>query len=375
MPTASSNSSKHVRRRKIADLNEEQRERKRNTDRQAQQAFRERTKAQIQDLEDEIETMRRNAVESEDAWRSENTRLRERVRQLTQRLEQIKRLTTGQLDSGFDVTDHVMAGAQTAQTGVEAPGKQSSDSPGSITVVRGVVPSSRTSEHGLPDENEPSKDTGSNARTGESRTPSAGNAAQASPEIMGGVIPIASPGLLNNVLESPATLRSQGGAALTSVASHDVLVESYDMVPSPDHAAVPPSLHQWLAHPSMSAHHTSPGMSDHSLQYGRQVQEVVCKHPYRTCPFDHILLDLVHSRKLILAGGSSVNEAIGPAQADIAGLFDSQKLQRSHPISQILVEMMQTFAHVNLPERAAFMYKIHKTLRVSESQELFCAFN
>src|ERR1700761_1541840 len=101
MPTTTSNSSKHVRRRKIADLSEEQRERKRNTDRQAQQAFRERTKAQIQDLEDEIETMRRHSAESEAAWRSETMRLRERVRRLTYRLEQIKRLTTGRFDTGL----------------------------------------------------------------------------------------------------------------------------------------------------------------------------------------------------------------------------------------------------------------------------------
>ena len=366
MPTTSTNSSKHVRRRNIADLSEEQRQRKRNTDRQAQQAFRQRTKAQIQDLEDEIETMRRNAAESEDAWRSENTRLRKRVRQLTDRLEQIKRLTTGQLDSGFDDTDQLMAGTQIAQTAAQVSGRQRSDSPGSIIVVAGVVPSPRHSDHGLQDENEPLKDTGSNARNSESRPLSADRAGQEVSEITAGVIPTASLGLLNNGLESLAALHSQDGAALASEAPHDVLMGPYDMVLSPDHAAVTPSLHQWLPHPSMSARSTSPRMIDHSLRYRRKVQEVVCEHPYRTCPFDHILLDLVDARKLILSGGSSVDEAIGPAQADFAGLFHAQKVQRSHPISRILVEMMQTFAHVNLPERAAFMYKIHKTLRVSE---------
>lgn len=364
MPTTSSNSSKHVRRRKIADLSEEQRERKRNTDRQAQQAFRERTKSQIQDLEDEIETMRRNAAESEDAWRTENVRLRERVRQLTHRLEQIKRLTTGQLDLGFGDTDPIMAGAEVAEPDRRT--RQTSDSPGSMIVVGGVAPSPQHAKHDLLWETEPLKETTGTIQNDRVSPRKGSSHTGPGPS---GLLPHANPSMPSNALESPTALHSQDDAALGSEISQDVLMSSYDVILSPDHASVTQSLHQWLPHPSMSAHSTSPGMMDHSLQYRREIHEVLCEHPRPTCPFDHILLDLINARKLILSDGSSIDEAIGPSQADIAGLFDSQKVQLSHPISRILVEMMHTFGHVNLPERAAFMYKIHKTLRVSAFTE------
>lgn len=38
---------------------------------------------------------------------------------------------------------------------------------------------------------------------------------------------------------------------------------------------------------------------------------------------------------------------------------------REHPVSRVLVEVLHTFPHVKLPEKLAFMYLMHGTMRVS----------
>ena len=362
------NSSKHVRRRKVADLNEEQRERKRNTDRQAQQAFRERTKAQIQDLEDELESMRQHSTENEEIWRAENARLRDKVRQLTRRLEHIQRLANGRLDSQPEASSPARTSPKDPQRTIPRPSdQQGSASPESTIVVREAISPAQSLNHDLRDSIEPllaPPETANNAKS---------------------QMLVADDGLGHDIIEDSlrnATSTHQEptgnpfGSATAPTIPHmgnpsgehgqDVLMSSYETI-SADRIASTPSHDLWMHQASSSAHTMSPPFVQHSPQYRREVHEVVCEH-FRTCPFDHILLDLVDARRALLSSGSRLEEAIGPAQADVAGLFQASKLLKSHQISRILVEMMHTFAHVNLPERAAFMYKIHKTLRVRMAQ-------
>lgn len=365
MATTHSNSSKHVRKRKIADLNEEQRERKRNTDRQAQQAFRERTKAQIQDLEDEVETMRQNSVENEEIWRAENARLREKVRQLSHRLEQIQRLANTRLDVCPESSKPTNPNPQLPQKATQGlVGGRSTGSPGSIIIVDEVDSSPQPLNPDLREAIEEVQGTGGNEYDEEHQM-------LARSDILGHEASGTSPHLpttthqkvirhpFDAAAETPNSQNNESFAENT----RDVLMTSYDN-PSAEHVAATPSLDQWLPPGSHSAHTKSAAFVQHSPTYRREVHEVVCEH-FRTCPFDHILLNLVDARKLMLSSGSALEDALGPAQADISGLFQSSKLPTSHQISRVLVEMMHTFAHVNLPERAAFMYKIHKTLRVS----------
>jgi hypothetical protein len=362
MPTAQ-NSSKHVRKRKIADLSEEQRERKRNTDRQAQQAYRERTKAQIQELEDEVESMRQNSAENEEIWRAENARLREKNRHLTLRLEQIQRLANGRLETLPETSGATKASPRAHQKSTpRAFNPQSPESPGSMVIVLDGDTTPQSPKNDL-----------------HSDIPLLG--AEDTENVPEAQMLAAGDGVVEEDADAslrPASLVHQGAARdafepTTAIASshaddpcgthtQDVVMSSYETIPT-DHLAATPGHEQWLHQSSLSAHTMSPAFAQPSPQYRRKVHEVVCEH-FRTCPFDHILLDLVDARKVLLASGSMLDEVIGPAQADIAGLFQASKLVKSHQISRVLVEMMHTFAHVSLPERAAFMYKIHKTLRV-----------
>jgi hypothetical protein len=41
---------------------------------------------------------------------------------------------------------------------------------------------------------------------------------------------------------------------------------------------------------------------------------------------------------------------------------------RAHPVSRVMVEVLRTFDHVKLPEKLAFMYLMHATMRVSPSR-------
>ena len=333
MSSTASSSGKNVRRRKVADLNEEQKQRKRVVDRQAQQAFRERSKTQIQELEDLVATLRTDAAENEDALARENDSLRGQVNSLEQRLRQIRQLAGFRIDPSprevqheHPEQDYVMRETEPSVV------HRIADAASSRHIV--VVESLR----------------GSTA-PGQAEHHTNGPVGDRHPE--------------DDVSLATALNSSHSAVVPEWQDTHAIGPNSS----SPDRHDTPR-----ITHLISSAFHPTAPPSDHAislwhpssvLEQSHKFYETVCDHSHRSCPFDHILVDYIESQRQAIAKGTPVADVIGPAQPDIVGIFRPDALLHTHSLSRILVEMMRTFAHVGRPERAAFMYKIHKTMRVS----------
>lgn len=96
------------------------------------------------------------------------------------------------------------------------------------------------------------------------------------------------------------------------------------------------------------------------------------KHTTGTCPLDHILLDFIASRQDLAARGTPIYEVLGPDQACPLDILSPGSSSTTHAISRVMGETLATFPHVKLPEKMAFMYIMHRTTRVSQSQ--FCTY-
>lgn len=350
--------SRPSRRRKVADLNEEQKQRKRNMDRQAQQAFRERTKAQIHDLKEKVETLHRQASENGDTWRHENARLRKQVQRLSQRLREIRDLTGDLTEPMLDLEHNRMLIDSAAQTVHPATNATSPES--IIDAVRdNAADELLAADRPLSDATlDVVKHRHNDEGPGAPQIPSATqryasclqNVNQDSPlnsamDVASSVSQNEAPHMNRGI--EPSDDRSHVATAYETINAGSILP-----------AFLPPTPH--------SAQSIPPCVPPPITTLRREVYETTCDHSHRTCPFDHILVNHVELKRADIARGQSISSAIGPLEPDIAGIFQPEKAARSHELSRMLVEMMLTFAHVNRPERIAFMYKIHKTMRVSQ---------
>lgn len=88
------NSSARKRARTISDLTEEQIQQKRQVDRKAQQAFRQRTRDRMSRLELHIVELQESSSQRESQLQQELVTLREQNKTLTRRLERISYLAT-----------------------------------------------------------------------------------------------------------------------------------------------------------------------------------------------------------------------------------------------------------------------------------------
>jgi hypothetical protein len=357
MQSSGPTSSKHVRRRKVADLNEEQKQRKRNMDRQAQQAFRERTKAQIQELEEEVETLRYQASENEEIWRHENARLRKQVQRLSQRLRQIRDLASSQTEPMLDLT-HDRAPPKAAHQQMEP-----------VATANSPVSILETAPGSAADESQVSEHVASNAAATEGSQRYNDDNHQVSHFPAAGQQPASSPSLVNptNPLISGVDFQSSNSQTAAAQRNQDIELPDHTMHLEATYETVCAAsiLPGFLPPTSLSAQSLAPHVTASTIKRRREIYETTCDHSHRTCPFDHILVNHLESKRLDIARGESLTNAIGPLQPDMAGIFQPERAARSHPLSRMLVEMMLTFAHVNRVERVAFMYKIHKTMRVS----------
>lgn len=95
------------------------------------------------------------------------------------------------------------------------------------------------------------------------------------------------------------------------------------------------------------------------------VWQVLPKHLPATCPLDQILLDFLNSRRAMAASSTTIESLLGPEQPSIKAMLNPELATMVHPLSRVMSEVLSTFAHVKLPEKIAFMYLMHGTMRVS----------
>ncbi|CZT42188.1 related to bZIP transcription factor [Rhynchosporium secalis] len=91
-----------------------------------------------------------------------------------------------------------------------------------------------------------------------------------------------------------------------------------------------------------------------------------------TCPLDNILLDFLHERQQQAADGMSTPKLVGPAYPSVSSLLNPSKAATSHPLSKVFTDILGIFPDLStLPEKVAVLYIMFLVMRwqISPTQE------
>ncbi|KAF9886164.1 hypothetical protein FE257_011989 [Aspergillus nanangensis] len=110
-------------------------------------------------------------------------------------------------------------------------------------------------------------------------------------------------------------------------------------------------------------HHHLTVLSPSSSISSSAIASVLPRHSSSVCPLDTILLDFMSSRRAMLAKGYTMDAVLGPSQPSLQAILHSENPTALHATSRVLTEILSTFPHVALPEKAAFMFVMFRTMR------------
>ncbi|OAX84419.1 hypothetical protein ACJ72_01225 [Emergomyces africanus] len=83
-----------------------------------------------------------------------------------------------------------------------------------------------------------------------------------------------------------------------------------------------------------------------------------------TCPMDGILLDFLHTRQREAADGTSKQILVGPPYPSVSSLLNPSKSEYSHPLSKVFTDILSKFPGIsNLPEQVAVLYAMFLLMR------------
>ncbi|QDS77323.1 hypothetical protein FKW77_004808 [Venturia effusa] len=83
-----------------------------------------------------------------------------------------------------------------------------------------------------------------------------------------------------------------------------------------------------------------------------------------TCPLDAILLDAVAERQRLAAGGADSESVVGPRYPNFNALLNKNTPHWSHPLSRVFTDIMRTFPDLHtLPEQVAVVYIMFLVMR------------
>jgi hypothetical protein len=103
----------------------------------------------------------------------------------------------------------------------------------------------------------------------------------------------------------------------------------------------------------------SPLDQQSSLAYTTPVRNVA-----PTCPLDSILLDFLHLRQREAVQGVSKQRLLGPPYPSVSSLLNPEKSVYSHPISKVFTDILRTFPDISsLPEQVAVLYMMFILMR------------
>ncbi|KAJ6092315.1 hypothetical protein N7467_004284 [Penicillium canescens] len=298
--------------RGIAGLSAAQITHKREMDRKAQRAMRQRTKHRIQELESDIAVFKNSFSQREQTMIEEIQVLREQNRQLKFSLESIGQFALGGIPC---LPETSLQGATVGANANKQTEPSGNDNMQNIDVSGSQLVGAESSQA-----DHASYFTGVGA-----------------PEA--------------NCPNTPRNLQSDR-PLLTPLAG--VFAGPND--------AFPRSLSNPHSYTHFSNLHTTHGPGPPSGS-PRSVACVLPKHTGATCPLDQILLDFIASRRSMLARGIPSADVLGPEQLSPSDLLNPAGVSGSHAISRVMAEVLTTFPHVNLPEKLAFMYLMHLTTR------------
>lgn len=370
--------------RTISNLTEKQIQHKREVDRKAQRAFRQRTKDCLANLEEQHARLQETSRETEARLRREMQELHEENQRLLQRLESILDVASGATNrSSVEAAAPDGDGAERRMSTSEAPASSRS---------------CHSSQHGeVNAENSMYTETpnvppwsAQEARSPSWRNvvlgPSTEAVGMSDPEAIHLSAPVP-PETVDPLTRAPALFPGAFIQADRTATPHD-LHESYpepfypgfEDETSPSHGSNQPqssghlealgtalSGGQTVSTEQGPAAITPCSTSTHdSGFYGRSRSacDVLPLHVLPTCPLDEILLAFLNSRREMLSNGIALEVVIGLGKPTVKALVDPELCDSVDGISHIVSEILSTFPHVDLVEKLAFFYIMHRTMRV-----------
>ncbi|KAI3341548.1 hypothetical protein F4824DRAFT_317397 [Ustulina deusta] len=96
------------------------------------------------------------------------------------------------------------------------------------------------------------------------------------------------------------------------------------------------------------------------------------KHVPATCPLDQVLLDFMQERRQRAAEGVPTREVVGPEYPSIFSLLNPTDGLRSHPVSKVFTDIISKFSAIcRVPEKVAVLYVMFIVMRwhISPTQE------
>jgi hypothetical protein len=100
------------------------------------------------------------------------------------------------------------------------------------------------------------------------------------------------------------------------------------------------------------------------------VASVELQHNEPSWLFDRILLDLVHSQRNLLRRGASASEVVGSSSFQAAAFVQRTARELIDPVSRVITDVMVTFEEIQVPERLACAWLLHRVLQVRATVSL-----
>ncbi|KAH6632889.1 hypothetical protein C7974DRAFT_161959 [Boeremia exigua] len=395
--------------RVISGLTEEQLQRKRNVDRKAQRAFRQRTKDSIEKLEQQLASINQKAAESDAKFQQELAAVHKNNQTLQQCLERISELASATIRAiahGHD-TEYDRASGRSpvhstvahsgdashqnkSATGSNQPHNAAPNASQPITPVTlendssscnvpndmhyevEGSPSMLPIDMTPPNQPQPSVHPFDLLQEQQSISP------QAHDSVGEPMSPMYDQGEPSHHIR-PASLAGTGSSCVSSSAGQQYATIDPGLEErSPNqYDLARPAHHDLCNGMQVSPHAADSAPTASSIQSLRSdpVSIVLPSHVLPTCPLDEILHNFLISRRDLLTHGMDVDAAAGPLRPTVKALLDPHMTNDVHPLSGIMSGVLTTFAHVEQPEKLAFYYLMYKTMRwqIAPSKETYRA--
>lgn len=353
--------------RNVSGLSEEQVQQKRNIDRKAQRAFRQRTRDRIAQLEHDLAELEDSSGQREAQYQTQIDDLRADNQQLLRRLESIASLATSSTVPG-EIAFAGLHESPTVWRGVTQPSQPAG--------VAGVA-------EGHPDDRD---DTGMSAASVQRSQlgPAGAGSQQSAPPFQ-----VPRPDIDCDGPDAHSMNRNNSA----DLSSDPTIIVRHASIPSVDAFRLPETYRNHRPPPSppalaeisndtnsTSIHSPAEAVSvaqetprgDESHLVGmRPVFAVLPVHISPTCPLDQILLGFFNSQRELLGSGASPETVIGPPRPSAKVLIRPGSSSSIDPISKVMSEVMMTFLYVGKAEQLALFYLMHQTMRVRFSVPLY----
>ncbi|KAF2014075.1 hypothetical protein BU24DRAFT_425069 [Aaosphaeria arxii CBS 175.79] len=383
--------------RAIANLTEEQLQHKRNVDRKAQRAFRQRTKDSICSLELQIENLQKAADERQVRFQDELSSLRESNTALLQCLERItdlafattRSMTQAINNDGMPSVEHSRA----KSSAESSPSCQGNSPQVPAADELDVTPGNNTDDtfhpNIVPSDAPRSPTSHLEIETLHERTLSICHDSSAqqrihdygpnphTPYVFSYESSAIHPTLPTSATAtgSPSSGISHSGSNQRSATSMDVA----SLTPSGYHGAPADNndYHPHIVSVSLGPDRSAiDGTSElYPNAWKNSVFTILPTHVPPTCPLDEILHNFLRARRDMLTQGLPAESVMGSPNPTVKALLDTTMASSVHPICGVMSEVLSTFPHVDQPEKLAFFYLMFKTMRwqISPSKDSYLA--